>query len=77
MSRLIREDDDYLYIQAYLHQDSDSYPEWLCSPDGRYCPDPTWPDFIVEAEHYATYEIQLHYRINKHTGEVSNYEVIQ
>ena len=71
MSRLVKEDEQFLYVRDYLHRDSDSYPEWLCTPDGMTCPDPKWPDFIVEAEGYALYEIRVDYRINKRTGEVT------
>ncbi len=70
MSRLLREDDEFLYLSNYVHEEPDEFPEWLCGPDGRECPDPKWPQHIVEAEHYALYEVRIEYRIRKSDGEI-------
>lgn len=70
MSKLLGEDDEWLYLIGYLHGSGDEWPSWLCSEDGKQCPDPKWPEYILEAEHYALYEVAVEYCINKKTGAV-------
>lgn len=71
MSKLLKEDDEYLYLQQYVHYDSDEYSEWMCSPDGRECPDPKWDERLIDAAETACYEISVRYRVRK-----SDYTVI-
>lgn len=68
-SRKVREDDEYIYLTKYMHDESDEYPAWMVGPNGE-CPDPAIPQHIVEADTYATYEVQLTYRIRKSDGKV-------
>lgn len=70
MSRLVKEDDDYIYLVEYVHHDPDSYSDWMCTPDLKVCPDPKWPDELLIAADTALYEIRVEYRVNKKTYEV-------
>lgn len=70
MSKLVKEDDEFLHLTEYLHHDPDSYSDWMCTPDGRVCPDPKWPDFVIEAADGALYEIEVNYRVRKSDGKV-------
>lgn len=66
MSQLLNEDEDWLYLRTYLHDNSDSYSQWELDEKGEL----KYPEFIQVAEHYAFYEITVTYKINKHTGKV-------
>ena len=66
MSKLIKEDEDWLYLSRYIHDEPDSFSDWEMGNDGLT----KYSMKIQEAEHYAFYELGINYRINKTTGEV-------
>jgi hypothetical protein len=66
MSRLVKEDDEFLYLYRYLHDSKDEFSEWEMNPDGSN----KYSDAIQEAEAYAFYEVRVDYRINKKTAQV-------
>ena len=69
MSHLIRETDTELFLYDYLHGGKDEWPQWL-SDDGNF-PGTKYPEHVIEAEHYALYEVRIDYKINKKTGEIT------
>jgi len=64
MSRLIKEDKDWLYLRSYLHGGSDSYSDWELDSIGNE----KYSHLIHQSEHYALDEISVEYKINKHNG---------
>ncbi len=66
-SKLVKEDNEYLYLYQYLHANDDEYPDWQCTPDLSVCPDPKWPDHIILA---GLYEVRVDFRIRKSDGHV-------
>ena len=68
-SRLRKQDDEFLHLTRYLHDEDDEYSEWMCSEKGE-CPDPDIPQFILEADASAAYELRMDYRIRKSDGKV-------
>jgi hypothetical protein len=67
MSRLLREDDQYLFVRAYIHGNNDAFSDWEITSDGYT----KYLDVVHEAEHFALMEISVEYQINKETGEVT------
>jgi len=67
MSNLIKEDDEFLYLERYLHDESDSIPRWVFGEDGHKW---KYSNAIVEADDYAAYELLMKYRIRKSNAEV-------
>lgn len=35
MSRLLKEDDEFLYLQQYVNYDSDEYSDWMFDEDAE------------------------------------------
>ncbi len=70
MSTLLKEDDEYIYLQEYIHNDNDSYSDWMCTSDMKSCPDPKWDERLIDAADRALYEVKVQYRVNKKTYEV-------
>lgn len=66
MSKLITETEQYLIIERYIHDNSDEYSYWELDKDAN----PKYSQTVLEAEHYAAYELKIKYRIDKETGEV-------
>lgn len=75
MSQLLKEDDEFIYLREYVHHDSDEYSDWMCTPDGRVCPDPKWDMQLIEMADSACYEIRVDYKVNKKTYEVTFDEI--
>lgn len=67
MSRLIKEDDELLYLERYLHDETDNYSDW--EMDSHY--DMKYSQTVHEAEHYAFYEVKVKYTIRKSDGDVN------
>lgn len=65
ISHLINEDDEFVYLYVYLHNDSDKIPKWIFDNPGKYT------DKVELADHYVAYELRLDYKIHKVTGEVT------
>jgi hypothetical protein len=67
MSRLVAETEEYLELERYIHNDSDSYSAWELdeAQDEKYLPE------VHETEKYAFSEIRCRYRIDKKTGVVT------
>jgi hypothetical protein len=63
MSTLVKEDNEFLYLVRYLHNEPDAFSEW--ERDGF-----AYPEIVHQAEHYAFLEIRAHYRIRKSDGQV-------
>lgn len=72
MSRLEKEDANFVYLRDYLHGNSESYSDWMLDENGK----PKYSQAVLEGEHYALYEVTVTYRINKQTGEASNYNFV-
>jgi hypothetical protein len=66
MSYLVKEDDEFLHLYRYLHDDPDEYPKWVFGEDNKF----KYSDRIVEADGAAAYELRLDYRIRKSNAEV-------
>lgn len=66
MSKLVKETEDYLIIERYIHDDPDSFSPWELDDMGN----PKYSAAVHEAENYAAYELKIEYRIDKNTGEV-------
>ena len=66
MSKLLKEDDEYLYLYRYVHDERDEFSPWELDEKGET----KYSQAIQEAEHYAAYELRVEYRIRKDTGEV-------
>lgn len=64
MSKLLKEDDEYLYLYEYLHSSPDEIPQWAYGTEDKYS------DEIIEADHYALYEVRIDYRIRKADASV-------
>lgn len=67
MSRLIMEDDEFLYLERYIHDETGEFSKWEWSEAEKR---PIYPQHIQEAEHYAFTEIKATYRIRKSDGEI-------
>lgn len=65
-SRLIEENEDYLILERYVHDEPDEYAEWELDSKGSE----KYPKEVHLSEHYALSEIKVKYRIDKTTGEV-------
>lgn len=66
MSYLIKEDEEFLHVYAYLHDNSDEFSEWLYDNDDKFA----YPKLIVDADGGALYEVRIDYRIRKSDGKV-------
>jgi len=66
LSTLIKEDDEFLYLERYLHDDLDSFSGWEMDETHKL----KYPQYIQESEHYAYMEIKATYRIRKSDGQV-------
>lgn len=66
MSTLIKEDDEFLYLERYLHDESDEFSRWEMDANHEH----KYPEYIQEAENYAFSEIKAKYRIRKSDGQV-------
>ena len=65
-SRIVKEDDEFLHMVRYLHDDPDELADWMIDKDGNY----TYPENIIMADDGAAYELRLDYRIRKSDGHV-------
>jgi hypothetical protein len=65
VSKLVDEDDDFLYLKGFVHG-SGEYSDWELKEDGSQ----KYHESVHVAEHYSLYEIEVNYKINKMTGEV-------
>lgn len=65
MSRLVKEDANYLYLQDFLHKIHEEYSDWQLNGN-----DIKYSDKVNAAEDYALYEITVNYKIHKQTGEI-------
>jgi len=61
-SRLSKEDDDWLYLYMYVHNDPDEYPDWYDETKHS--------QQLLEWTESVAYEIRIDYRVNKKTYEV-------
>ena len=69
MSKFIDEDEKYIHLYRYLHDEPDEFSEWERGEDNVY--GSRYSQKVHEAEHYAFYEVRVDYKINKATGEVT------
>lgn len=72
-STLVKEDDEFLYLYKYMHDEPDESAEWHFEgrePKGSGPYGTNWPEPIITADNYATYEIRVDYRIRKSDGKV-------
>jgi hypothetical protein len=69
-SKLVKEDDEFLYLTRYFHDDPDEWPEWAMNE--RYETPERGSDRYQQAEwdSWAFYEIRCDYRIRKSDGKV-------
>jgi hypothetical protein len=67
MSKIIGETEEHIKLVDYLHRDPDSFSAWELDSEGNT----RYPEMIHEAEHFALYEVEVQYFINKKTGEVT------
>ncbi len=65
MSSLISEDEDYVIVREYLHNNSDEHPEWAFDENMNF----RFPDEFYNRYHYALYEVEFNLVVNKKTGE--------
>jgi hypothetical protein len=65
-SRLISEDEQYLILERYIHDDTDEFSYWELDKEAN----PKYSQVVQDAEHYVAYELKIKYRIDKKTGEV-------
>lgn len=65
-SKLIKEDDEFLYLQRYLHDDPDEHPYWVFDAEDKF----KYSDRIIEADETVAYELLMTYRIRKSDAEV-------
>lgn len=70
MSNLVKEDDEFLHLYSYAHNEPDEYPEWIMPSISSGSPFDKYPEHIVQADHYALYEVRIDYRIRKSDGKV-------
>jgi hypothetical protein len=61
-SHLDKQDNEWLYLHMYVHNDPDELPEWY--NEGIY------PQELVEITETIAYEICIDYRVNKNTYKV-------
>jgi hypothetical protein len=66
MSRLVKEDANWLHLVDYLHSNKESYSDWELDENGKE----RYKELVHMADTYACYEVKVSYRINKNTGEV-------
>lgn len=71
MSHLLKEDDDFLYLYKYIHNNEDELPDWFIDKEGNY----KYPVEIAYADEGVGYEVKVTYRINKHTYKVITDEI--
>ena len=69
MSKFIKETEDEIFLSRYVHDEPDEFSEWERGEDNVY--GSRYSERVHEAEHYAFYEVQVDYKINKKTGEVT------
>lgn len=65
-SRLIKQDNEFYYLNRYIHADDDSYSDWHIDQAGNFLV----PKNIIEADASAAYELKMEYRIRKSDAEV-------
>ena len=75
MSRLLKEDDDYLYLVEYVHNNSDSYSDWMIDEYKSGDDFLKYPEPLIIAADLACYEIKVSYKVNKHTYEITYDEI--
>ena len=63
-SRFNKEDDDWIYLTMYVHNDPDEWPEWYIGNEDKY------PRELVDITETIAYEIRIDYRVNKKTYKV-------
>lgn len=71
-SKLLKEDDEFLYLQRYIHDDPDTLPDWVFDEEsgGEGGTGYKYPENIVLADDRAAYELRMTYRIRKSNAEV-------
>lgn len=65
-SKLLKEDDEFLYLQRYIHDDPDEHPAWIFDENYNW----KYSEDIVIADESAAYELSMKYRIRKSDAEV-------
>lgn len=68
MSNLIEETEDYLIIDEYLHNNSESYSDWMID---HTTDEPKYPYELLLVADSALYEVKIRYRIDKDTLKVT------
>lgn len=65
-TRLLEETDDYLLVEESLHNNQDSFDDWMMDGDNL-----KYPQELISAIEYALYEVTFVYRVDKETNKVT------